>query len=289
MKRFFFCLAAFFCVFSASQNMVWAQETPEVIKDIPYIQGSTNPKQMLDLYIPRTGTKHRPVLVFVHGGGWGLGDKKMARKMGPFFTGRGVILVSLNYRLAPANPYPDFAEDIAAAMRWVVDHIGEYGGDVKNIVLSGHSAGAHLVALIGTHPDFLREQGLDLRMFRAVVPVDTASFDLSTDPYGLAVRRQKKMRTRAFGSEQEILDDASPSKQALKARSKRLSQFEIFVSSRRPDAVEQSRELTQAVQKSGNKAEMHVVQGLSHRAMCMAIYDPDSEISQTILKRLGVQ
>lgn len=289
MKRFFYALAAFLCGFLILSGSAHAQEQgPKVLKDVPYIQGSTNPKQMLDLYLPPSGGKDLPVLVFVHGGGWGLGDKKMARKMGEFYSEKGVIVVSLNYRLAPKNKYPDFAEDLAAAMRWIVDHVDEYGGDTHRIVLSGHSAGAHLVALLGTHPGFLNDQGLNLKMFRAVIPVDTASFDLSTDPYGLAVRRQKKMRGRAFGSDQEVLDDASPSLQAGKAEKRSLSPFEIFVSSRRPDAVEQSRQLESALKKSGNTAQVTVVPSLSHRAMCLAIWDGDSAIARTIMKRLGL-
>ncbi len=287
MKRFFSVLAAFLCGFLTLSAPVWAQEA-KILKDIPYIEGSTNPKQMLDLYLPPVGGRNLPVLVFVHGGGWGLGDKKMARKMGEFYTGKGVIVVSVNYRLAPKNKYPDFAEDLAASIRWIVDNIGKYGGNAGNMVLSGHSAGAHLVALLGTHPGFLHDEGLSLKIFRAVIPVDTASFDLSTDPYGFAVRRQKKMRGRAFGSEQEVLNDASPVIQAAKAKGRSLAPFEIFVSSRRPDAVEQSRGLESAITDSGNIGKVTVVPGLSHRAMCLAIWDEKSVIAQTIIKRLGI-
>lgn len=287
MKRFFYVLAAFLYGFLTLSAPVWAQEA-KILKDIPYIEGSTNPKQMLDIYLPPAGGKNQPVLVFVHGGGWGLGDKKMAVKMGPFYTQRGAIVISLNYRLAPANKYPDFAEDLAAAMRWIVDHVGDYGGDPHRIVLSGHSAGAHLVALLGTHPGLLKRQGLRLDMFRAVVPVDTASFDLSADPYGLAVKRQKKMHQRAFGSEAEVLNDASPTFQAKGAEGGKLSPFDIFVSSKRPDAVEQSRGLESALKESGNNGKVTVVPGLSHRAMCIAIWDKKSVIAQTIMKRLGI-
>lgn len=289
MNRFFYALAAFFCLFLSFSGPTHAQEqAPKFIKDIPYIEGTTDQKQMLDLYIPATGGKSLPVLVFVHGGGWGLGDKKMASKMGAFYTQRGAIVVSLNYRLAPKSKYPDFAQDLAAAMRWVNDHIEEYGGNRKNMVLSGHSAGAHLAALIGTHPGLLKDQGLRLNMFRAVMPVDTASFDLTVDPYGPVVRRQIKMRERAFGSSPETLADASPTVHARKASGGDLSHFDIFVTSKRADAIEQSRALEKAVEKSGSSAQTIVVPDLSHLAMCYAIWDEDSVVTQTIMKRLGI-
>jgi acetyl esterase/lipase len=260
---------------------------------IPYVAGSRDEDQTLDVYapdvLPAPGARLLPVHVYAHGGGWGRGDKRLGKTSGPFYVKHGAIFISLNYRLAPRNRYPDFMHDLAAAMRWVKDHAADYGGDANNIVLSGHSAGAHVVALLATHPDFLKAQGLPLNMFKAVVPVDTASFNFLVDPYGMFVRRQKKIREDAFGTDRNVLVDASPTLQAEKARKGELSPFEIMVSGKRPDAVEQSRAFEQALRNSGNEAITTVVPDKGHAMMNQALADPDSPVAQVVLRRLGLR
>ena len=98
----------------------------------------------VDLYLP-DASGPRPAVVYVHGGEWTKGDKAEVSFKPKFFTENGVVFVSTNYRLFPAAKHPAHASDVAAAVRWTVDHIAEYGGDPKKVVLMGHSAGCHLV------------------------------------------------------------------------------------------------------------------------------------------------
>src|SRR5690606_20570617 len=118
-----------------------------ITRDVAY---GDDPLQVLDLYVPRAAAdKPRPVLLFVHGGGFTGGDKH-----GPFYpdnvtawaASHGMVGVNINYRLAPANPWPAGASDLAAAIAWTRANIAKHGGDPDRIILWGHSAGANHVA-----------------------------------------------------------------------------------------------------------------------------------------------
>ena len=120
----------------------------------------------LDIYRPDGSslTDSRPVVVYVHGGGWRIGDKdnQLADKVN-LFTGAGYVFVSINYRLSPTNNnydpgrirFPDHPDDVGEAIGWIDRNIGAYGGDSERLLLIGHSAGAHLMSLV-THEPGLR-------------------------------------------------------------------------------------------------------------------------------------
>jgi acetyl esterase/lipase len=109
-------------------------------------------RNKLDVFAPEKGAgRTLPVVIFVHGGGYVGGAKSRPgipfyKNVGYFFARNRVVGVNMTYRLAPKNPWPAGGEDVAAAVRWVHKHIGEYGGDPERIVLFGHSAGAMHVA-----------------------------------------------------------------------------------------------------------------------------------------------
>jgi triacylglycerol lipase len=118
-----------------------------ITRDVAY---GDDPLQVLDLYVPGTAAdKPRPVLLFVHGGGFTRGDKH-----GDFYpdnvtawaANHGMVGVNIDYRLAPANPWPAGARDLAAAIAWTRANIAQHGGDPGRIILWGHSAGANHVA-----------------------------------------------------------------------------------------------------------------------------------------------
>lgn len=117
-------------------------------------------RHLLDVFTPGTASASaRPVLVFVHGGGFVSGDRRVADS--PFYDNvmlwaaeHGMVGVNMTYRLAPQHTWPAAQEDIAAALRWVRQNIGVYGGDPSRIVLMGHSAGATHVAHYLGHAQF---------------------------------------------------------------------------------------------------------------------------------------
>lgn len=107
------------------------------------------PKQLMDLYRPATGPSPAPVLVFLHGGGFRIGEPGPQGYHGlPVLEGGG-LFVSMGYSLAPEVRFPDTCEDVELGLRWLYEHVAERGGDPQRIYLSGHSAGAMLAAAVG--------------------------------------------------------------------------------------------------------------------------------------------
>jgi dienelactone hydrolase len=127
-----------------------------------------HPLQRLDVFTssPDTGVG-KPILIFVHGGGFTRGDK---HRPGDFTydnvmiwaVTNGFVGVNTNYRLAPEFVYPNASQDVASAVAWAREHGAEYGGDPETIFLWGHSAGASLVGLYVGHPDFHVTEGSGL-------------------------------------------------------------------------------------------------------------------------------
>jgi acetyl esterase/lipase len=137
----------------------------KVTRDVKYGPADRN---RLDVLAPEgSAGGGRPVLIFVHGGAYTGGDKSRAGS--PFYDNialmaarSGIVGVNMTYRLAPANPWPAGAEDVKAAVRWVIDNISAHGGDPKRIVLMGHSTGAVHVATYVSHPEFHAADGSGL-------------------------------------------------------------------------------------------------------------------------------
>jgi acetyl esterase/lipase len=119
-----------------------------VDRDLPYTSGGQKAHR-LDLYRPVDGRQGCPTLLFIHGGGWVIGDK---REQGiPFMlhlAARGWVCVTANHRLSPKATFPDHLVDLKEALRWVRQHGTEYGADPAFVVVSGASAGGHLAAMM---------------------------------------------------------------------------------------------------------------------------------------------
>src|SRR3954469_24605736 len=119
---------------------------PQVHRDLPYA-GTKDERQSLDVHAPAEG-KCRPVVVWIHGGGWRQGDKKGVQKKPQAFTDRGFVFVSTNYRFVPGGSAKDMTGELRRAIRWVHGHAKDHGGRPNTIFVMGHSAGAHLAALV---------------------------------------------------------------------------------------------------------------------------------------------
>lgn len=120
-----------------------------------------DPLQKLDIHQLK-GSRLRPVVLYIHGGGWYHGDKNFSRFAGPSWISMGYTIVSINYRLLPQSAYPAQIEDCATALKWAMDNIDRYGGDPNNIAVIGDSAGGHLTALLVTGQKWHKMYDIDI-------------------------------------------------------------------------------------------------------------------------------
>lgn len=148
--------------------------TQQVYRDLSYAE-PRNERQMLDVYSP-AGAKNRPIVFWIHGGGWQKGDKKEMNAKPQAFTDKGFVFATTNYRFIPNVTMQQIAGDVAKSIRWVYDNAAKYGGDRESIVVMGWSAGAQLAALVCTDDRYLKAEGLALTNIKGCVPVDGDTF-----------------------------------------------------------------------------------------------------------------
>ena len=152
-------VVAVLCALSASCGLyyhagiaLYYREAPPVPArtrlDIPYAGPSSTPKQRLNLFLPASGGVEKPFVVFVHGGNWDEGDRNL--KVGGanvynnigHLAARGIGAAVISYRLLPEVTWQEQVADVAAAVRWMKAHAGDYGGTSECVFVMGHSAGA---------------------------------------------------------------------------------------------------------------------------------------------------
>ncbi|KAL0480887.1 prenylcysteine alpha-carboxyl methylesterase [Acrasis kona] len=115
-----------------------------VKKDVKYGPGNRN---FLNIYLPTLQETLCPVVLFVHGGIWIQGDKKLYHRLGEHFRRNGIICVIVNYTLYPNGLFERMNNDINMAVDWTIKNISRFNGDCNRVTLLGHSAGAHLLSL----------------------------------------------------------------------------------------------------------------------------------------------
>ena len=129
-----------------------------VLRDVAY---GTDPRQRIDIFLPRQpDLRDLPVLLFMHGGAWTHGTKDWCGFMAPPIARQPAIFVSAGYRLIPTVSFPAPVLDCIAALRWIAEHIAEYGGSPHRLFVGGHSAGGQIAALMALRKDWLTQGGL---------------------------------------------------------------------------------------------------------------------------------
>jgi len=235
---------------------------PVAAKDAPRTESyGTDPKQNF-LFTPAKGTQGpAPLVVFVHGGAWSEGSKENAtgRYKAPHYTGEGYAFATLDYRLVPQVRVEDEAADVAQALANIVHEAERLGVDRKRIVLMGHSAGAHLAALIGTDPSYLRAVGLEPASLAGVVLLDGAAYDVPRQ-MEQSGRFMRKRYDAAFGQDPMRQRALSPVFHADASNAPRFLILHID----RDDGTAQSKELAEALSKAGTQVQ---IQGFADRGL----------------------
>ncbi|MFM2144132.1 MAG: Phenmedipham hydrolase [Verrucomicrobiota bacterium] len=181
--------------------------TPEVHRDLFYTEAKDK-LQSLDVYSPPEGKNH-PVIVWIHGGGWSKGDKASLQQKPQAFVDKGFVLVSVNYRLVPAVTVKDIMADLAKSVRWVRDHAAEHRGDPNALLIMGHSAGAHLAALLCTDDRYLKAAGVSLTCLKGCVPLDVSAYDIPKRIHDVDDGISKTFKT-VFGADEAAQREVSP-------------------------------------------------------------------------------
>ncbi len=254
------------------------------VLNVPYatIEGVDPNLLSLDIHAPK-GAKAAPVVIYVHGGYWKAGDKANKGDLRQFFCGRGFVFVTINYRLAPEVRHPVLIQDVARAVAWVHDHIAGHGGDPGQLFLTGHSAGAHLVALLGTDAKRLGEHGKPLSILRAVIPLDSAAMDIRD--VGANDRRPDSPYRAAFGEDPSAWADASPIVHAQSAKS--LPPFQIVVAygpalANKKAGVDA---FAAALRKNGTRADVVDASSLrEHQSLMTEFGAADDPVSKAVLE-----
>lgn len=295
LSRLFVCLFCFVLAglpAQAARNR--AEDKTSQIEKIADIAYGTAELQKLDIYTSEQCRKQAcPVVVWVHGGGWRMGDKSFrgAPNLAATWCPLGVVLVAINYRLSPDVVHPAHVQDVAAALNWVKGNITPYGGNPDKIYLLGHSAGAHLVALVATDPRYLGAYNMPLTALAGVFPIDSASYDLNSSINSAWVGR---MVEQAFGKDPVLLSAASPLDLVHKHRNVAYPPFIMAAVKQRPDAVFQMNKLVEELQKAGGQAQGMVVdypgrrQLQAHGDISKDLSDMSAAMTRRLMAEVGV-
>lgn len=254
---------------------------PKVHRDLPYAEPK-NERQTLDVYAPAEGKNH-PVVFWIHGGGWKAGDKKGVQKKPQAFTDKGFVFVSVNYRFLPDVTVKEMTGDIAKAIRWVHDHAKDYGGDPNTIFVMGHSAGAHLAALVCTDDRYLKAEKLPLSIIKGCVPVDVSVYDIPKRlKDGGAV--QPATFKAIFGETEESQKEYSPVSHVAKGKS--IPPFLILYVASRPDTKAQSAWFAEKLNEAGVSAKVVAAEGKTHGTINSDLGLPDDKPTQALFEYL---
>jgi acetyl esterase/lipase len=237
---------------------VYGVEVPEPLPaDVTFAYGA-HPRHEVDFWRAKGVTGPAPLVFFVHGGAWRAGDKALDTGYwkASYFTKKGLALASTNYRFVPEATVEEQAQDAASALATALDKSGDLGIDDGRVILLGHSAGAHLVCLLGTDESYLRGAGLSFANIAGVIGNDGASYDAAMQiahvqpPWGSAF-------TDAFSEEPERQRRLSP---LFHADGSNAPAFLLLHMPHRPDSgIVQANNLAEAVRATGSSAQVTCV------------------------------
>ncbi|WP_095011539.1 alpha/beta hydrolase [Tsuneonella mangrovi] len=238
---------------AADRNLQAVERPARAMQTISF---GSDPLQALDFWAG--SGRSAPLVVFVHGGGWKRGDKSMMQGSAKLadWQAKGYAVASINYRLVPVSTVEDEAADVAAAVAWLRSQSARLGIDPQRIVLVGHSAGAHLVALVGTDPQWLRGAGMALGDLRGVIALDGAAYDVPRQMSD-GNRMMQGTYRQAFGTDPGRQRALSPTMHAARPNAPGFLLLHVD----RADGTSQTNELGAALRKADTPVEIDAING----------------------------
>jgi acetyl esterase/lipase len=269
-------------------NIVTAQK---LTSDIPYVENG-HQRQVLDIYTPdKSTTKSLPVMFWIHGGGWQVGDKSDVALKPKVLAERGFVFVSTNYRLLPDVEMDVLTRDVAKALGWVHKNIAKYGGDPRRIFVGGHSAGAQLAALLCTDHRYLEEVGVSFDSLKGCVPVDGDTYDI---PKVIMTAEHRQVlyggKMITFGHRQKFGNDplkhVDYSAVTHVAKGKSIPPFLILFFPGNPDTNAQARRLEAVLKQADIPATAYGKSDSNHSRLNNDLGKPDDPATQQFYKFL---
>ena len=217
-------------------------------------------RQQVDLYAPDQALGDAPLIVYIHGGGWQIGNHKRVDEKPGHFTAQGYVFASAGYRLLPDAPVEQQAADLGEALRALRSAAEDYGFDPGKIVLMGHSAGAHLAALLATDPHYA---GDAFGAIRGVVLLDGAGYDVAL-AIATPTMEMPLLYRDVFGDDPARHKALSP---VTHAGGKDAPDWLALYVAERANSRAQTERLVAALAKGGARAEARAISGTDHGRM----------------------
>ncbi len=260
---------------------------PKTHRDVPYAEPK-NERQTLDIYAP-PDAQNLPVVFWIHGGGWQVGDKSSVQHKPQAFVDRGFVFVSTNYRLLPKVEMQTIFRDVAKSLGWVHQHIAEYGGDPRRIFVMGHSAGAQLAALVCIDDRYLQAEGVPFEALKGCVPVDGDTYDVPAIIETAETRRRVHGQPQAkvghrekFGNDPQKHRDYSAVTHV--AKGKGIPPFLILYVADHPDNAAQAQRLAAALKEANVPVTLFGGQETNHNRLNDNLGTPDDPASKALFE-----
>tara|TARA_A100001015_G_scaffold201653_1_gene225113 strand:- start:1936 stop:2772 length:837 start_codon:yes stop_codon:yes gene_type:complete len=260
MKKFIFLFT--FLTISFHSNYSQSENQEQKIKysieeNISYLNGDEyiNKRCVLDVYFPKSN-ESLPTLIYFHGGGLKRGNKYIPE----YLKEKGIIVVSVNYRFYPQVSVKEIIGDGAMAVKWVYDHIIDYGGNQNKIFLSGHSAGGYIISMLGLDESYLKNVGLNPRQIAGLIPLS-----------GHTITHMTAREEIGIGPKQPIIDKMAP----IYHVKENTPPYIMITGDRELELLgryEENAYMQRMMKISGNKkTELYEIQGYGHMMVYPAI------------------
>lgn len=249
------------------------ERTAAVRKEFPHhldLAYGDDPKQKLDLYLPKGDVAGAPVFLFLHGGGFREGDRAQYGAIAEPFARQGIITAVASYRLTGDGfHYPDQPTDTRSAIKWLYQNVEQYGGDAESLYVGGHSAGAILSADIGVDRHWMQAAGIPQHALKGIVPI--------SGPYDMR-QRGRPGEVNSYTPTAELALAASP---ILHIRDPAPAAIVAVGSTEKYLAT--SQELTEKLKAAGSDATYLQLEGEDHKDTALSLANPDSALFQAVL------